>query len=236
MFPAPPEAVSYTDGYLNVYSDTHVDVFDVSSGEWLQTLTIKKVCVPETSAHPVKSRQTKAMLNRVRRRFSVREPDKAGKGKSFTLGNSDVKKSQLRNVDRRSRLISGPTNFNHISHMGPGVGIQLQKLVDLPQYKQNSLPQDEKNKSLFLSGKLSNRPVGSMPVISPDGSVSSQEHSSSFYTAESGQSLAGMRDAALDQSPRNSIASNNSSLLSSPPSPQTKRGEDKDPGSSSCES
>ncbi|GIY12581.1 hypothetical protein CDAR_213713 [Caerostris darwini] len=192
MFPAPPEAVSYTDGYLNVYSDTHVDVFDVSSGEWLQTLTIKKtkplcrngnlcfslatdlphviylhnvlhrsnrVCVPETSAHPVKSRQTKAMLNRVRRRFSVREPDKAGKG----------------NVDRRSRLISGPTNFNHISHMGPGVGIQLQKLVDLPQ-------------------------------------------------------------AALDQSPRNSIASNNSSLLSSPPSPQTKRGEDKDPGSSSCES
>ncbi|GFV57779.1 hypothetical protein TNCV_1565871 [Trichonephila clavipes] len=79
------------------------------------------------------------------------------------------------NVDRRSRLISGPTNFNHISHMGPGVGIQLQKLVDLPQ-------------------------------------------------------------VALDQSPRNSIASNNSSLLSSPPSPQTKRVEDKDPGSSSCES
>ncbi|GFQ93400.1 hypothetical protein TNCT_597471, partial [Trichonephila clavata] len=244
MFPAPPEAVSYTDGYLNVYTDTHVDVFDVSTGEWLQTLNVKKtkplcrngnlcfslatdlphviylhnvlhrsnrVCVPETSAHPVKSRQTKAMLNRVRRRFSVREPDKAGKG----------------NVDRRSRLISGPTNFNHISHMGPGVGIQLQKLVDLPQ--------DEKNKSLFLSGKLTNRPVGSMPVISPDGSVSSQEHSSSFYTAGSGQSLSGQKDVALDQSPRNSIASNNSSLLSSPPSPQTKR-EDKDPGSSSCES
>ncbi|GIX86666.1 hypothetical protein CEXT_78351 [Caerostris extrusa] len=84
-----------------------------------------RVCVPETSAHPVK-RQTKAMLNRVRRKFSVRKPDKAGKG----------------NVDRRSRLISGPTNFNHISHMG--VGIQLQKFVDLPQYKQNSLPQDEK--------------------------------------------------------------------------------------------
>lgn len=80
----------------------------------------------------------------------------------------------FRNVDRRSRLISGPTNFNHISHMGPGVGIQLQKLVDLPQvsiifntailsilhltklflkfyfilqYKQNSSPQEEKNKS-----------------------------------------------------------------------------------------
>ncbi|XP_035208817.1 serine/threonine-protein kinase MRCK alpha-like isoform X2 [Stegodyphus dumicola] len=257
MFPAPPEAVSFTDGYLNVYSETHVDVFDAASGEWLQTLNVKKtkplcrngvlcfslatdlphiiylhnvlhrsnrVCVPDTSAHPVKSRQSKAMLNRVRRRFSVREPDRAGKG----------------NVDRRSRLISGPTNFNHISHMGPGVGIQLQKLVDLPQYKQNSLPQDDKSKSLFLSGKLTNqRPVVSMPVISPDGSVSSQEHSSqsaSFYTAGSGQSSSGHREVPDQSSPRNSIASNNSSLLSSPPSPQIKRGEEKDQGSSSCES
>ncbi|KAG8182959.1 hypothetical protein JTE90_003336 [Oedothorax gibbosus] len=224
MFPAPPEAVSYTDGYLSVYSDTHVDVFEASTGEWLQTLTVKKtrplcrsgllcfslatdlphilylhnvlhrtnrVCVPES--HPVtKNRQSKAMLNRVRRRFSVRENDKANKG----------------NVDRRSRLISGPTNFNHISHMGPGVGIQLQKLVDLPQvktqFKQNSLPQDEKSKSLFLTGKLSNRPVGSMPVISPDGSVSSQDHSSSFYTAGSGNSSTGHRDVTY-QSPRKSI-------------------------------
>lgn len=71
MFPAPPEAVSkyflhtffnyclnffniqlifiyvflgFTEGYLNVYSETHVDIFDVATGEWLQTLNIKKVC------------------------------------------------------------------------------------------------------------------------------------------------------------------------------------------------
>lgn len=36
-----------------------------------------------------------------------------------------------RNTDRRSKLISAPTNFNHISHMGPGDGIQNQKLIDL---------------------------------------------------------------------------------------------------------
>lgn len=29
-------------------------------------------------------------------------------------------------------MISGPTNFNHISHMGPGDGIQNQRLLDLP--------------------------------------------------------------------------------------------------------
>lgn len=35
-------------------------------------------------------------------------------------------------AERRSRMISAPTNFNHVSHMGPGEGIQLQKLMDLP--------------------------------------------------------------------------------------------------------
>lgn len=35
------------------------------------------------------------------------------------------------NTDRRSKLISAPTNFNHISHMGPGEGIQRQRLIDL---------------------------------------------------------------------------------------------------------
>lgn len=35
------------------------------------------------------------------------------------------------NTDRRSKLISAPTNFNHISHMGPGDGIQRQRLIDL---------------------------------------------------------------------------------------------------------
>lgn len=29
-------------------------------------------------------------------------------------------------------MISAPTNFNHISHLGPGDGIQNQYLLDLP--------------------------------------------------------------------------------------------------------
>lgn len=29
-------------------------------------------------------------------------------------------------------MISAPTNFSHISHMGPGDGIQIQRLLDLP--------------------------------------------------------------------------------------------------------
>ena len=38
----------------------------------------------------------------------------------------------LRNPDRRSKMISAPSNFNHITHMGPGDGIQIQRLMDLP--------------------------------------------------------------------------------------------------------
>lgn len=38
----------------------------------------------------------------------------------------------LNRPDRRSKMISAPTNFNHISHMGPGDGIQIQRLLDLP--------------------------------------------------------------------------------------------------------
>jgi serine/threonine-protein kinase MRCK len=41
-------------------------------------------------------------------------------------------KCNNRNTDRRSRMISAPSNFNHISHMGPGDGIQIQRLMDLP--------------------------------------------------------------------------------------------------------
>lgn len=33
----------------------------------------------------------------------------------------------------RNKLISNPTNFNHIAHMGPGDGIQI--LKDLPMVR-----------------------------------------------------------------------------------------------------
>lgn len=36
----------------------------------------------------------------------------------------------LRDPEMRNKLISNPTNFNHVAHMGPGDGIQI--LKDLP--------------------------------------------------------------------------------------------------------
>lgn len=32
----------YCEGYMLIYSDTHIDIFDSQSGDWLQTLNVKK--------------------------------------------------------------------------------------------------------------------------------------------------------------------------------------------------
>lgn len=42
-------------------------------------------------------------------------------------------REMLRDPEMRNKLISNPTNFNHIAHMGPGDGIQI--LKDLPMVR-----------------------------------------------------------------------------------------------------
>ncbi|KAK0161975.1 hypothetical protein PV327_008366 [Microctonus hyperodae] len=140
MYPAVPTAVSYCEGYLLVYSETHIDVFDCTTGDWLQTLNVKRArplnnsgslttCVINDMPHVIylSNLHQRELLNltsldangrqmtRPRRRFSLREGNRGA-----------------RPTDRRSKMISAPTNFNHISHMGPGNGIQIQRLLDLP--------------------------------------------------------------------------------------------------------
>lgn len=39
-------------------------------------------------------------------------------------------REMLRDPELRSKMISNPTNFNHVAHMGPGDGMQV--LMDLP--------------------------------------------------------------------------------------------------------
>merc|ERR1719486_972384 len=147
MYPAQPLAIATTpDGFLLVYSDTHIDVFDAAAGEWCQTINIRKTrpllksgslnlsllqemphitylsnIHKEDSLAVVKPSMVVMgrdgrPVHRSRRRFSIREANKQIKS----------------NTDRRSKMISAPSNFNHITHMGPGDGIQIQRLMDLP--------------------------------------------------------------------------------------------------------
>ncbi|KAH0545683.1 serine/threonine-protein kinase Genghis Khan isoform X2 [Cotesia glomerata] len=286
MYPAVPTAVSYCEGYLLIYSETHVDVFDCTTGDWLQTLNVKRARPLNISGSLTTSLindmpyvihlsnlHQRELLNltpvdgsgrqitRPRRRFSLRE------------GNRGV-----RPTDRRSKMISAPTNFNHISHMGPGNGIQIQRLLDLPttletadqqQYSSHHSashlhqnpqqrfygpvqppskpaplpprhpPSDTRRLSSHMSrnsgysphnGSTSSRrgPAPPRPTATPpslprtpvDQTESESLHMRS-HTPLSLGSIASLQDKdhATGGSPRHSIASNNSSNPSTPPSP-----------------
>uniref|UniRef100_A0A8C5W7X0 Serine/threonine-protein kinase MRCK alpha n=1 Tax=Leptobrachium leishanense TaxID=445787 RepID=A0A8C5W7X0_9ANUR len=167
MWPAVPSACCYNAPYLSVYSENAVDVFDVNSMEWIQTIPLKKVrplnsdgslnllgletirliyfknkmaegdelVVPETSDNSRKQ-MVRNMNNK--RRYSFRVPEEE---------RMQQRREMLRDPEMRNKLISNPTNFNHIAHMGPGDGIQI--LKDLPM---NLRHQD--SRSMF-SGSVS---------------------------------------------------------------------------------
>ncbi|XP_021573884.1 serine/threonine-protein kinase MRCK alpha isoform X5 [Carlito syrichta] len=265
MWPANPSSCCYNAPYLSVYSENAVDIFDVNSMEWIQTLPLKKVrplnnegslnllgletirliyfknkmaegdelVVPETSDN-----SRKQMVRNVnnKRRYSFRVPEEE---------RMQQRREMLRDPEMRNKLISNPTNFNHIAHMGPGDGIQI--LKDLPM---NPRPQESRT---VFSGSVSipsitksrPEPGRSMSASSglsarsstQNGSALKREFSGGSYSAtrqpmpspsEGSLSSGGMDqgsdapardyDGEDSDSPRHSTASN-SSNLSSPPSP-----------------
>nr|XP_060610143.1 serine/threonine-protein kinase MRCK alpha isoform X12 [Anolis sagrei ordinatus] len=265
MWPATPSSSCYNAPYLSVYSENAVDIFDVNSMEWIQTIPLKKVrplnmegslnvlgletvrliyfknkmaegdelVVPETSDN-----SRKQMVRNInnKRRYSFRVPEEE---------RMQQRREMLRDPEMRNRLISNPTNFNHIAHMGPGDGIQI--LKDLPM---NLRPQESRT---MFSGSVSipsitktrTEPGRSMSASSGLAARSSAQNGSALRRELSGgsygakrQPMASPSDGSLssggmDQgsdapardyeredsdSPRHSTASN-SSNLSSPPSP-----------------
>uniref|UniRef100_A0A8C7E4S2 Serine/threonine-protein kinase MRCK alpha n=1 Tax=Naja naja TaxID=35670 RepID=A0A8C7E4S2_NAJNA len=156
MWPAAPSSSCYNAPYLSVYSENAVDIFDVNSMEWIQTIPLKKVrplntegslnvlgletvrliyfknkmgdelVVPETSDN-----SRKQMVRNInnKRRYSFRVPEEE---------RMQQRREMLRDPEMRNKLISHPTNFNHIAHMGPGDGIQI--LKDLPMVSKKKMP------------------------------------------------------------------------------------------------
>ncbi|NWX86006.1 MRCKA kinase, partial [Nothoprocta pentlandii] len=265
MWPATPSSCCYNAPYLSVYSENAVDIFDVNSMEWIQTIPLKKVrplntegslnllgletirliyfknkmaegdelVVPETSDN-----SRKQMVRNInnKRRYSFRVPEEE---------RMQQRREMLRDPEMRNKLISNPTNFNHIAHMGPGDGIQI--LKDLPM---NLRPQESRT---VFSGSVSipsitkarPEPGRSMSASSGLAARSSAQNGSALRRELSGGSYGGKRQpmaspsdgslssGGLEQgsdapardyeredsdSPRHSTASN-SSNLSSPPSP-----------------
>uniref|UniRef100_H3CWH0 Serine/threonine-protein kinase MRCK alpha n=1 Tax=Tetraodon nigroviridis TaxID=99883 RepID=H3CWH0_TETNG len=237
MWPAVPNAglsccPGYNAPYLSVYSENAVDVFDVNNMEWIQTIPLKKVrplnvdgslnllgletvrlvyfrnkmaegdelVVPETSDNSRK--QMVRSLNN-KRRFSFRVPEEE---------RLQQRREMLRDPEMRNKLISNPTNFNHVAHMGPGDGIQI--LKDLPMVGEESQNQGQNQNpgphpsSLPAPPPSSSSPWLAWPPASP--SEKTPDLKRALRTL-----LSKMKDS---DSPRHSTASN-SSTFSSPPSP-----------------
>ncbi|XP_026085924.1 serine/threonine-protein kinase MRCK alpha-like isoform X6 [Carassius auratus] len=262
MWTAAPTACRYNAPYLSVYSENAVDVFDVNTMEWIQTMPLKKVhplnadgslnllgletvrliyfknktaegdelVVPETSDN---SRKQMVRSMTSKRRFSFRVPEE-----ERVL----QRREMLRDPEMRNKLISNPTNFNHVVHMGPGDGIQI--LKDLPMNVRAqesrgvlgasvSIPsiskaRPEPGRSMSASSGLGTRSSSQNGnALRRDLSVGSYSSTKRQMTSDGSLSSGGGIDAPLSQldredsdSPRHSTASN-SSNLSSPPSPSS---------------
>uniref|UniRef100_A0A3Q1HFI2 non-specific serine/threonine protein kinase n=1 Tax=Acanthochromis polyacanthus TaxID=80966 RepID=A0A3Q1HFI2_9TELE len=148
MWPATPLACSSNSSHLTVYSEYGVDVFDIHTTEWVQTISLRKIrplnvegtlnllssesprllyfsntssegdlTIPDTSDHSRKL----MVRTRSKRKFLFKVPEEE---------RLQQRREMLRDPELRSKMISNPTNFNHVAHMGPGDGMQV--LMDLP--------------------------------------------------------------------------------------------------------
>ncbi|XP_027895440.1 serine/threonine-protein kinase MRCK beta isoform X5 [Xiphophorus couchianus] len=231
MWPAAPLACCSNSSHLTVYSEYGVDVFDIHTTEWVQTISLRKfrplnaegtlnllssepprlvyfsnassegdLTIPETS-----DRSRKLMVRtRSKRKFLFKVPEEE---------RLQQRREMLRDPELRSKMISNPTNFNHVAHMGPGDGMQV--LMDLP---------------LSVMPSAQDDPIRDKPR--PLSSISRQHRSKSHITRtasdfSSGASTRGACEPDLDldrepdsDSTKHSTPSN-SSNPSSPPSPNS---------------
>ncbi|XP_061610755.1 serine/threonine-protein kinase MRCK alpha isoform X1 [Phyllopteryx taeniolatus] len=220
MWPAVPNSACYNAPYLSVYSENAVDVFDVNTMEWIQTIPLKKVrplnvdgslnllgletvrliyfrnktaegdelVVPETSDNSRKQ-MVRSMNNK--RRFSFRVPEEE---------RLQQRREMLRDPEMRNKLISNPTNFNHVAHMGPGDGIQI--LKDLPMNVRLQESRAGFSGSVSIPSITKNRaePGRSMSASSGLGIRSSSQNGSALRRELSGGSYGSKRQAMTSPS------------------------------------
>ncbi|XP_077442563.1 serine/threonine-protein kinase MRCK alpha isoform X2 [Stigmatopora argus] len=220
MWPAVPNGACYDAPYLSVYSENAVDVYDVNTMDWIQTIPLKKVrplnvdgslnllgletvrlvyfrnktaegdelVVPETSDNSRKQ-MVRSMNNK--RRFSFRVPEEE---------RLQQRREMLRDPEMRNKLISNPTNFNHVAHMGPGDGIQI--LKDLPMNVRIPESRAGFSGSVSIPSITKNRaePGRSMSASSGLGIRPSSQNGSALRRELSGGSYGSKRQAMTSPS------------------------------------
>uniref|UniRef100_A0AAR2J372 Serine/threonine-protein kinase MRCK alpha n=1 Tax=Pygocentrus nattereri TaxID=42514 RepID=A0AAR2J372_PYGNA len=227
MWPAVPTACCYNAPYLSVYSENAVDVFDVNTMEWIQTIPLKKVHPlnidgslnllgletvrliyfknktaegDELVVPETSDNSRKQMVRSMtsKRRFSFRVPEEE---------RLQQRREMLRDPEMRNKLISNPINFNHVVHMGPGDGIQI--LKDLPM---NVRPQESRgvlggSVSIPSISKARPEPGRSMSASSGLGTRSSSQNGSALRREFSSGSYGSTKRQAMTSPSEGSLSS-----------------------------
>uniref|UniRef100_A0A671EBT8 non-specific serine/threonine protein kinase n=1 Tax=Rhinolophus ferrumequinum TaxID=59479 RepID=A0A671EBT8_RHIFE len=141
LWPAVPTGWGYAAPYLTLFSENSIDVFDVRKAEWVQTVPLKKVRLLNPEGSLFLYGTEKIRLTYLRNRLAEKDefdiPDLTdnsrrqlfrtkSKRRFFFRVSEEQKQLQRREMLKdpfvRSKLISPPTNFNHLVHVGPTDG------------------------------------------------------------------------------------------------------------------
>ncbi|XP_052270982.1 serine/threonine-protein kinase MRCK alpha-like isoform X3 [Dreissena polymorpha] len=126
LWPAQPTAISYCNPYLICYTENSVFVYDVYKAEWVQTLCLKKT-KPLNRDGSLNLINNLDVLQLIHFKNLTKEEDKLQltevfKGRSVNRNKrrfSFKTREDERSAKGRSREISAPMSFTHVSHMGP---------------------------------------------------------------------------------------------------------------------
>jgi hypothetical protein len=142
MWTALPVSTAFSDPYLFIYTEKSVDIYDVPSATWLQSLPLSRtrsitpdgsICLshdPELlNHHPKllyltqKTNSTPA-LNVPERASSKSLAARGGRFRGGG-GGGGVVGTMKSTTSSSIAPISGPKDFTHISHLGKGEGLQI---------------------------------------------------------------------------------------------------------------
>nr|XP_031304423.1 serine/threonine-protein kinase MRCK gamma isoform X6 [Camelus dromedarius] len=149
LWPAVPTGWGYAAPYLTVFSENAIDVFDVRRAEWVQTVPLKKVRPLNPEGSLFLYGTEKVRLTYLRNPLAEKDEfdipnltdnsrrqlfrTKSKRRFFFRVSEEQLqqqRREMLKDPFVRSKLISTPTNFNHLVHVGPTEGRPTVK--DLP--------------------------------------------------------------------------------------------------------
>lgn len=142
MWTALPISTAFSDPYLFIYTEKSVDIYDIPTATWLQSLPLCRtrsltsdgsICLshdPELLNHHPKllylmdKTNTTPSLNVPERASSKSLATRAGR---FRVGGGGggISGTMKSTTSPSIAPISGPKDFTHISHLGKGEGLQI---------------------------------------------------------------------------------------------------------------